>query len=236
MRPFSLGVVVSELALLSLPKNRPREGAEADKPGSYEQALVLYGAVISPGETIRIEQFVTGYGEIRLAKLVFYPAREIFDHERSFVSLGIKESGKSLVFGRQRELVKEDGFAVSLLGLRIESSDQWTDSTLIVDAGTNFPADVQPQIATEMRLEKAPFEYELVTRDDVKPGKYALEFHFTYFNGSAWKTSSKKVEFQVQNWFERNEGLVKTVGLFLAVAGIGKILWGMAASFVSLFF
>lgn len=86
------------------------------------------------------------------------------------------------------------------------------------------PAELgfQPQIMTEAVISKAPFEYELVTHDDIKPGKYSLEFHFTYFNGSTWKTSSKKVDFQVQNWFERNEGTVKTVGLILAGIGLAR--------------
>lgn len=214
---------------------RPRLGDNADKAGSYELAFVVHNAVISPGDTVKIQQFITGYGEISLAKLMFYPPHGIFDEDKSTVHHGLRYENGQLTFGNQSDKIAGNPVANVLTGILL-THEKWGDSTLFVDSSTQAVKGEQPIILTETIIQRAPFEYELVTKQDIKPGKYALDFHFTYFNGSEWKAGSKKVEFQVQNWFERNESLVKTLGLVLAVGGILNLVASALSRIFSLSF
>lgn len=218
---------------LNLP---PRHGPEADKTGSYEQVFMLHNPVIQPGDTLRLQQFVTGYGDIRYAKLVFYPPPEIFNSERSFVINGFRDEGGKLAWGGKKQPVHSKGFTSFLAGVGSDKHHAgWHVHTMFFDVHAPEPG-MQPQIATETSQEYAPFDYQLVTNQDILPGKYSLEFHLTYFNGAAWKTSSKKVDFSVQNWYERNEGFVKTIGLFLAGVGVVRALYDFARWALSPFF
>lgn len=50
----------------------PQNARNSDKPGSYELAIRLKEADVNRGDMVRLEVFITGYGIIDGAKIVFY--------------------------------------------------------------------------------------------------------------------------------------------------------------------
>lgn len=201
-------------------RERPRMGAYAEKDGSYEQVVVIRNAVISPGDKIIIEQLFTGYGKIYRPKISFFPSVDVYDSATSHVRMGLgRQEDGHWRFGEQIIAIESAGLNFSLTGM---SDRRWDDSTFFFDVTSDI--DRTPMILTETRTQYAPVHYELTTKKKIKPGKYTLEFYFTYFNGSSWKTSGKKVDFQVQNFFERNEMAVKWIGIVGAILGFGKVL------------
>jgi len=207
---------------------KPRNGKFAERHGSYEQALRVAKSVISPGDLIDIEQYFTGYGEIKSAKTVFYPSDDVFDKEKSHVLVGVKEKEPGLiVFGGQKKNFENTGITFGLMGIQKEG---WDESTLFIDTGDGHP----PQVLTETKLDEAPLKYRLTTEKNIKPGIYTIEFCFTYFNGNVWKSSNKSIEFKVQNFFERNDVLIGWIVLAatisalirFAVIPISSWLWG----------
>jgi hypothetical protein len=195
-------------------KDKPRTGKYSGKFGAYEQALRIKTPVISPGEKIEIEQYFTGYGEIKSAKGVFYPSDDVFDKKKSYVLVGLKEKEKDLfVFGGERKTFTDTGITFSFAGF---IKDGWDESTLFVDIGEGEP----PQILTETKQDNAPFEYHLETNQNIRPGTYFIEFCFTYYNGNVWCSSSKTAEFKVQSFFERHDTLIGLVALAATISAL----------------
>jgi hypothetical protein len=196
----------------------PRAGNSADVPGAYEQALRVQQSVINPGGTITVSQFFTGYGEIHGSKVVFYPSDDLFNSKQSYVLCDMHVIEGKHVFGAKKRPIDWRGCTFGLLGL---SAEPWARSTLFVDTTMG---DV-PQILTETSNPEPPFKYHLVTNKDVRPGTYSLEFYFTYFNGQAWKSSGKKVDFKVQTVFERYQVPLAVFGLLASILGLGRAWW-----------
>jgi len=78
-----------------------------------------------------------------------------------------------------------------------------------------------PQIFTETKSVEAPFKYVLKTAKKIKPGMYYLEFVFTYFNGEKWVSSTKNIEFKVQNFLERH---AVSIGVLAMVASLSALI------------
>ncbi|WP_347332827.1 hypothetical protein [Marinimicrobium locisalis] len=195
-------------------KEKPRSGKFAERHGSYEQALRIKKSVISPGDAVEVEQYFTGYGEIKSAKAVFYPSDDVFDKEQSYVLHSIKEKEPDLiVFGGIKDRFTSTGITLGLVGLQQEG---WDESTLFVDTGDGHP----PQVLTETKQDDAPVKYYLTTPKNIRPGIYFLEFCFTYYNGDGWKSGTKSIEFKVQNFFERNDTVIGWVALAATVSAL----------------
>ena len=92
-----------------IPDNKPRNGENAEKAGSYEQCLKVITPVIHPGDIIEIKQYFTGYGEISGAKIAFYPSSEIFDRDNSHIINGIKKENGKIKYGADSHPFKEIG-------------------------------------------------------------------------------------------------------------------------------
>jgi hypothetical protein len=76
-----------------IPTTSPREGTHAKCPGDYRLAYRAAQAEVDPGEELRIELYITGYGEISGAKLTFYPPTYFIEQEKSRVMHGLTEVG-----------------------------------------------------------------------------------------------------------------------------------------------
>jgi hypothetical protein len=196
-------------------KDKPRTGKFANKAGSYEQAIRVKTPVINPGDPVEIEQYFTGYGEIRSAKAICYPSGDLFNATDSYVLMSLKENEKGLlVFGGDKQPFKDTGITIDLnAGILHEG---WRECTLFFDitqGGT-------PQLLTETKQDEAPFKYHLLTLKKIKPGNYYIEFYLSYFNGEVWKSSSKKVEFKIQNFFERHDVVLGWLALAVTISAL----------------
>lgn len=203
-------------------KNKGREafnGEYADEDGNYELIVSIDNAVVDPGDKIKIKIFITGYGKIDRAKLIFYPSKSVFEYEKSTVTTDLKEGppGDLPVWGGVTRTLPPEGFAVSFTGGFTYGSV--TKPTMFFDLNPEQGSNV---LNTEL-LQKnlvAPVEFDLSIAKKNTPGTHFLHFGFSYFNGSEWRTSTVTVQFTVRNIFERNSGWIATIGLCAAIAAL----------------
>lgn len=197
-------------------KHKPRLGKHAECTGAYEQSIKLITPVINQGDLVLAEQYFTGYGKIDSAKIAFYPSASIFDGDKSFIVNGIKNQNGKLLNGASRFPFTDVGVAITMQGV---GRSDWEDS----DATQFFDVSEGdlPQIYTETKQEEAPFKYELKTKRNIRPGTYSLEFIFTYYNGECWVTTTKNIEFKVQNFLEKYS---VQIGIIAGLASISALI------------
>lgn len=187
---------------------KPRTGKYADEIGAYHLASRVFSKTINPGGIFEFEQYITGYGDIRSSKIRCYISYEIFDKENSFIINSIKVDGDDIRFGNQKTNVGDEGFVCYVRGVQGKG---WDESTLMFDVGGNDEGT--RSIFTESKAEYAPFHYKLKLKKDVKPGDYAINFYFTYYDGHRWQCSKESVDLKVRNFFERNAKVISSLAI-----------------------
>src|SRR6266542_3528964 len=95
--------------------DKPQQGLGADTPGSYAPAVRVVRTRLDRGEDIKGEVFITGYGRIETAKLVFYPSLGLIDQNSSTIRFGYEQVGDIVYFGGQEKNVDERGVTLSLV-------------------------------------------------------------------------------------------------------------------------
>jgi hypothetical protein len=206
---------------------KPQQGLGADTPGSYAPAVRLVRTRLDRGEDIVGEVFITGYGRIDSAKLVFYPSLGLIDQNLSTIRFGYEQVGDLVYFGGQEEKVDERGITLSLVGGMVRAG--WARPSLFFDMAQG----VLPIIATEMTQKRAPVSFQLRIRTDARPGQYEFRFVLTYFNGLEWQTASETTNVVVRNLIQRYElqaailaSIAAVVGSIAAVVTIAPpIIW-----------
>lgn len=179
---------------------RPRNWNNYDAPGSYALASRVSETVINAGDTLKFEQYITGYGEIKKCKIQCYISSDIFDDTVSTVTNSLAQRDNiELFWGARRDVIGEPGYHCTCSGLR---ADNWEEETLFFDAGSHG------MLLSEMKVTNAPFDYSLKTRNNIKPGSHYIDFYMTYFNGEEWKTSKERVDFRVNNSFEKHSTVI----------------------------
>ena len=194
-----------------------RKAANADKPGSYQIATRAAKTTINAGDLLEFEQYITGYGNIRTAKIQAYISTAAFDLDRSHILNSLKrtdvESGLKLSWGSRKDKVHEVGFTCLMAGISAPDDDE---STMIFDASDSD----EPILLSEQKIERAPFEYSLRTNKTASPGDHYIDFYLTYFNGEKWVTSKERVPFRIKNIFERHAKSISLLALATSMSGI----------------
>ena len=201
----------------------PQNARFANAPGEYKLAIRVSKAEIDPGGEVNLEIFVTGYGEIRGAKLVVYPPPYFIDLHTSKVIHDL-EAGEQpedpVVFGETEKTFEEVGSGEQEGVVHITfggyKGDNWGFYSTFFDVPpTDINGDVWV-IATETRSGRAPITMPLKARCKAPPGDHNLRFYLTYYNGSQWKIDSQSVSITARAWFRRHEGLTWGVGITAA--------------------
>lgn len=196
----------------------------AQFPGAYHLATKAESLIINPGGVLRFNQYITGYGEISGAKIQTYISPGAFDSKASKVrhSLDIIKCEGGLRpkrWGAIEQECHDNGFALIMGGMIVNPGDPGTS---FFDILLEDNENVGNRVFTEVDATSAPFEYSLKVLAKAKPGLYSIDFYFTYFNGSAWVVAKERVEFKINNAFERFSG---PLSLFAAIA-IGVTILG----------
>lgn len=170
-----------------------------NKIGSYSLVTVIKNPIINPGETISIDQYISGYGLGSGIKVVYYPSSEVFNAKQSKVSFWPKyNQEKPITWGGITGQPDEYG------GTVIAGPMYRTDSGELVTFCDSEANSNKNSIITEKNLGgNPPLHYSFKTNKNAKPGTYKISFVFTYFNGENWQSSTEVVEFKIQNNFER---------------------------------
>lgn len=194
-------------------KEKPRGWGLAKKPGAYALATKVGESVIDAGGVLSFEQYICGYGEISHSKIRCLLSSDIFDYDNSSVVNGIRwdaEAG-ALQWGANKDKISEDGMCMSIRGI---SRPDWDESTSFFDISD------EGLLFTEIKIHKAPFEFSLKTRRNIRPGQHYIDFHFTYFNGCEWVTKKERVDFRVNNKFEQYGTLLSCLAALALVVTI----------------
>lgn len=193
--------------------NKPQHGWGAEAPGSYAPVMRILRTRLDRGEDIEGEIFITGYGRIETAKLVFYPSLGLIEEKESTVRFGYEIVGDNVCFGGQEENLEEAGATMSLVGGLMRQG--WARPSLFFD----MSGGTLPIIATEMKQKWAPVSFCLRIRDDARPGDYQLRFTLTYFNGEEWRTVPETATVVVRNLIQRYELAAAIIAVVAAVVG-----------------
>ncbi|WP_223503779.1 hypothetical protein [Pseudomonas sp. BF-R-24] len=167
----------------------------SDKPGAYKLASKLKESILNPGETLNLEQYVTGYGSNSGFKIVCYISNNVFDEENSYLHTELSQQKNALKWGEKKIKVDNGGFSLTPSSMQNEN---WEKPEFIFD--TKESANY---IITEKSLINAPFTYKLKTHRNAKAGAHYIVFYLTYFNGSEWMCEEERVSFKINNTFER---------------------------------
>jgi hypothetical protein len=193
---------------------KPRTRPNGDSSGSYELVARVIRPLLAPGETLEVEFFFSGYGEILQPKLYFFPSVAVFDPNKSSIRSGLKHSESLLTWGADEMPLKTDGpVLLTLAGVKL---DGWPETTSFFDARatTNL-------ISTELKLGgHAPVELKFSTFPSVEPGKYSIEIAFSYYDGQKWRSTSKRVDFAVTSFFERHQRKLAWYGVAASLLGL----------------
>lgn len=194
----------------------PREALFAHKFGNYELVARTSSDVLDPGEILVIELYISGYGLIESSKLTFYPSPGVVDSDDkdSYGLYGIhyKDGIGAWVWGAQRIQLCSDGNTIGFTGGL--SHPEWKSPTIFFD-------NSEIQISTEMKSGGiAPIQINLKTKREAKAGIHSIQFLFTYFNGSNWRTSSTTVQFAIHNFFQRYDKFFLILGSIATSIGI----------------
>lgn len=197
-------------------KKFPREGIHADSPGAYGLAIRLTNTVINPGDLLEGELFISGYGNISLSKLVFYPSPNLIDtnENASYILTGLGDNNDNKAkWGNERISISHSGVALDLSesGLSLRN---WERATPYFDTDTH----PLPTIATERKLAgSAPMHLFLKTKKDALPGVYSLQFLYTYYDSQQWQNCLYEIQFTLRNFYQRHEIKVWLLGAFAAL-------------------
>ncbi|MCP2089335.1 UNVERIFIED_ORG: hypothetical protein J2Y81_005422 [Paraburkholderia sediminicola] len=209
------------------PAGRPtRAGANADAPGSYTPVLRVQAQIVDPGEAVSGDIFFTGYGTIIAAKMVFYPATEVFEIGGCLVEYRVLQPNPRTGLG-EFAIVKyagDDNGVTILFPSWQQSKDVVGDYFFTVPENNPSHLRLHTEGMTRVQTDEkpsAPVAFRLVTRKTARPGTYPMTFVFTYFNGDNWHTVTLASTFTVRNILQRNEILFGSVAAVAAIATIG---------------
>jgi len=222
----------------------PREAPNADRPGEYRLAVRATDAEVDPGDEIRLELYITGYGDIHGSKLAFYPPAYFIDVRSSRIIMDLKRveaKGEVTILwgGREERLSEETGGTMVFPGFQMKT---WERPTVFFDmprdpARSKETKQGPPNLFTEMKHQHAPVELILKVRDKVPSGNHNIQLFFTYFNGSEWKSDSQSVDVLVRNWVRRHELSTVIVGVSAAIlallATIGSLIFDVLSYIAS---
>jgi hypothetical protein len=193
-----------------------------DKPGSYALIIRADKSDVAQGEIVVIQIFITGYGKIEGAKLVFYPPPFLINNEWSTAKYDLHGPPDGpWTFGGNEVSLREGGAALLLRGGL--KAPGWQEATMFFDVMVRQNAPIA-QILTETTTEdQAPIELTLHIRKKLPSGKrlpsgsHDIDFHLTYFNGQEWKTTSDIVTLNIPSIFKRFEVQAWVAGITISV-------------------
>lgn len=195
---------------------------------SYQVIPIVRRSKIEPGETVEIEIFITGSGDVESAKLqALHTQEDLIDEDEP------GEMVYSVDFKRG-----DDGCPELVMGedaLKSRDIDNWgtmafvteaifytpseTDSSDSVDMnGDDF--EFQPIVGEAAHGGNPPLLLRLKTKGDARPGDYQIPFILTYGEEDAPLQSKATVDIHVQSWVERHRKVLE----ILAIAGTMAIV------------
>lgn len=181
--------------------------------GAYRLVSRVSESVLNPGDTLVIDQYITGYGDNSGIKIVTFPSQELFEESESSFRSGLRQNEQGWIqWGHESEFMQNGGLSTIPSSMK---NINWDAPAAIFDISenTNF-------VITERALGHAPFSYRLKLKKNATPGPHYISFNMTYFNGTEWVCQEEKTNFKVNNKFEEHSALLSTLALIALMVTI----------------
>lgn len=192
----------------------------------YELIPVLETPEVSPGDTVKVAFYFTGYGVPDRAKLfVNLSSLDIGEEDLRFTKYVVSsftQSGKKFNVGTGEKVSETTEV----------NSDKVDSFATGLEAGVFLPTPEHkeglgrydyPPIFGELTQGGAPMEMEFEISEDIEPGDYELRFALTTGNNledqekhEVTSISKETVNLHVKNWYEQNRKMVNITSISLA--------------------
>jgi hypothetical protein len=190
----------------------------ADRPGSYNLAVLLNKQSLNSGDSLKINVFFTGYGKIGLSKVYINLSELIFDANSNFSSSLSHENNLFQWGGQISKTNLDHGMVINMSG-----GFSWHHNDTTIKYGLYLDHDSRPDniaIITEDYINNAPLTFNLKLKNDAKPGIYTMGLYYTYFNGIEWKGTTTEVEIKVNSFFEEHSDGFTILGFLIGIISI----------------
>jgi hypothetical protein len=177
--------------------------------------------------------FFTGYGEIKAAKIFLPIPTRIFDPAKSHAYSDIATHPQGgFRWGARKVEILGDAVTIALTG-GIGHVTWKEGTTQFLDTNDDPKMRViSTEIVTDSNVGKdpgnAPLGFDLMTKSKIKAGQYSINIVFTYYNGTAWCSDSKVLEFKVQNFLEQYASIIGSIALIGSILGLIYALYPIA--------
>ncbi|PIB40351.1 hypothetical protein AOA59_28030 [Pseudomonas sp. 2822-15] len=200
-------------------RKTPRSFKNCDAPGRYSLATLVGETILNPGDALVFEQFITGYGEGLDIKIQCYISSNVFDNSEAHVLLELGDGGDGKAqWGVKKENIIDDGFRIYPNQYTFDKGTDRERSTIFVDGSERINS-----VLSEIRLDRAPFTYNLKTKKNIKSGIHYIDFYMTYYNGKEWILNKERVEFKIRNFFERHNKLISWLAITASILAIIRL-------------
>lgn len=188
---------------------------------SFRVTPILKTPNINKGDEIKIDLFISGYGNVNECKLhVQYSHPELINEDHpGKVEYSIRDVGNEVVSGREH-LYSIEGEHMSPVGF----------TSLLPDG---FFAD-DPTITSSTKMSRImaershdgypPVSLTLNTKEDVPPGNYAISVTITFEEESEIKQHQKEVVVHINNIREKHMDKIEIIAVISGVAVVMNYL------------
>ncbi len=80
----------------------------------------------------------------------------------------------------------------------------------------------------------SPVDIHLISKSEIKPGNYFIDFRYTYFDGVMWQSDSQVVNFHVNTFLEEHSVLAWIIGITIGFISIIPLLKSGVTSIINL--
>nr|WP_299387886.1 hypothetical protein [Allomuricauda sp.] len=93
------------------------------------------------------------------------------------------------------------------------------DNAKIEFKNIRFPRNIAINSESQLSGDQttAPLIWHFKVREDTPPGKYNLNFLWTYHNGQEWINDKETIEITVMNWFERHNKCLRIIAIIVTI-------------------
>lgn len=198
----------------------------AVEPGIFKQILNAQTTIINPGDSIKIDHYITGNGYINyeISKIYFVPSEELIDLKKSFILSSFdldyfRKTGLFTYGGSKHYLNSVKNYTLtpsSLMDYEI-GSNRYFHSFFSQYRATKNNIFSELVLGAPGKPFLPPIRWEIITKKDIRPGDYQLNFVFTYFNGEKWMNDTSSVKIHIMPWYEKYASTIQVLGVVVII-------------------
>ena len=176
-------------------------------------AVQVQNTELTPGDSLELDIYFSGYGEIEGSKLFFSTAKGIFQEDSSYVKHSLYRDGNYLDWGRTTQYMKNPSrFSLTFSGLKLPD---WKEPSIYLDFDDRDSNNYI--LISERDAIYAPIHIHFPIKQNAPSGNYYATLVYTYFNGQEWVGSTQRVDFKIDNWVEAHPRSAWGIGILVAI-------------------